>query len=136
MPTPRKSIAELKLSGTYQTHKARYEHRLNPVSTVLSPIGAAPRHLATLERAVWAEVVKNAPEGLLGRPDRIVLEVASRLIVKLRTGEYRPSDVGALLNVLTKLGLTPAARRKLNLEPPVTVEPTTKSPWDELDELD
>jgi hypothetical protein len=136
MPKPRKSIQELMLSGTYQVNKRRYEHRLNPVATVQLPVGTAPRHLQATERAVWAEVVRSAPEGLLGRPDRIVLEVAARLIVKMRTGEYKPSDVGALLNVLTKLGLTPVSRRKLNLEPPVTVEPVTKSPWDELAELD
>jgi hypothetical protein len=57
----------------------------------------------------------------------------------MRTGEYKPSDVGALLNVLTKLGLTPTSRRKLNLEPPVTVEPTQTEEdkrWAELDQLD
>jgi hypothetical protein len=65
--------------------------------------------------------------------------LATRLIVKMRTGEYKPSDVGALLNVLTKLGLTPTSRRKLNLEPPVTVEPTQTEEdkrWAELDQLD
>src|SRR5258707_343216 len=113
MPKPRKSIQELMLSGTYQMNKRRYEHRLNPVSTVQLPIGTAPRHLQAIERVVWAEIVRSAPEGLLGRPDRIVLEVATRLIVKLRSGEYRPSDVGALLNVLGKLGMTPAARQKM-----------------------
>ena len=32
MPTPRKSIELLKLSGTYQQNKARYAHRLTHCS--------------------------------------------------------------------------------------------------------
>jgi phage terminase small subunit len=140
MPIARKSLAELQLSGTYQRNKRKYDDRLNPVATILPPIGTAPRHLQATERAVWAEVVRSAPEGLLGRPDRIALEVATRLIVKMRTGDYKPSDVGALLNVFTKLGMTPAARQKLNLQPPAT--PATseltaeEKVWAELDALD
>lgn len=136
MPIARKSLAELQLSGTYQRNKRKYDERLNLVPVITAPIGTAPRHLQAIERAVWAEVVRNAPEGLLGRPDRIVLEVASRLIAKIRTAEYKPSDVSALLNVLNKLGMNPAARQKLRLEPPPTPEPKEKSAWDELDDLD
>jgi hypothetical protein len=83
------------------------------------PIGATPRHLQAIERAAWTEAVKNVPQGLLGRPDRIILEVASRLIARMRTGEMKPSELGVLLHVLNKLGMNPTARQKLNLEPPV-----------------
>jgi phage terminase small subunit len=138
MPTPRKSIEQLKLTGTYQMNKARYEHRLNPVPTIQLPVGRPPAHLPALERAVWAEVVRSVPEGLLGRPDRLVLEVATRLIIKMRTGAAKPSEVGALLNVLAKLGMTPAARLKMNLQPLdiPTESNAEKNAWDELDELD
>jgi hypothetical protein len=139
MPIARKSLAELQLSGTYQRNKKKYDERLNLVPLIQLPIGGAPRHLQAIERAVWAEIVKNAPVGLLGRPDRIILEVAARLIPRMRTGDLKPSELGVLLNVLNRLGMNPAARQKLNLEPPAEpaseVETEEQRIWRELDEL-
>jgi hypothetical protein len=84
-------------------------------------------------------VVKNAPQGLLGRPDRIVLEIASRLIPRMRAGDLKPSELGVLLNILNKLGMNPTARQKLNLEPPAEpaseIETEQERIWRELDEL-
>jgi len=136
MARPRKSIAELQLTGTYQAHPGRYKAVSATKPIIKLPIGVAPKHLQATERAIWVEVVKNAPEGLLGRPDRLVLEIATRMIAKIRTGEFKASDVGHTMRILSKLGMDPAARQKLNLEPPATPQPDTKSPWDELDELD
>jgi phage terminase small subunit len=139
MPIARKSLAELKLSGTYERNRKKYDTRLNLVPVITAPIGTAPRHLQATERAVWAEVIRSAPIGLLGRPDRIILEVASRLIPRMRAGDLKPSELGVLLNILNKLGMNPTARQKLNLEP---AEPANSSQtaeekaWADLDELD
>jgi len=139
MARPRKSIAELQLTGTYQAHPGRYKAISASKPIIKLPIGKAPTHLQTTERAIWAEVVRNAPEGLLGRPDRIVLEVATRLIAKIRTGEFKASDVGHTVRILAKLGMDPASRQKLNLQPlhPANPEPTAEEKaWAELAELD
>jgi phage terminase small subunit len=137
MPTPRKTIAELVLSGTYQQNKKRYESRLAPQATVQLPVGRAPSHLLATERAIWAEVVKSAPEGLLGRPDRLIVEVACKFIARMRSSDLKVSELNALVNVLAKLGMDPHSRKKMHYEPPVKVDTAVKGDaWDELDELD
>jgi hypothetical protein len=141
MPTPKKTLAELKLSGTFQQNKRRYEHLTNPVATVQLPIGRPPAHLATTERAVWAELVRVAHPGLLTRSDRLLMEVAAKLIVRMRTLDVKTSELNALMNVLARMGMTPAARLKMNLQPlELPASPSTKSEedaaWDALDELD
>jgi phage terminase small subunit len=136
MPTPRKSLSELKLSGTYQMNKARYKRLTDPVGVISLPVGRPPGHLLDAERTIWAEVVKNAPEGLLGRPDRIIIEVCCKLIAQMRTADLKISELNALISTLSKLGMDPASRKKMNFQPPLPAEPIEKSAWDELDELD
>ena len=140
MPTPKKTLAELQLSGTYQQNKKRYEHLTNPVATIQLPVGRPPVHLGAAEKAAWAELVRVAHPGLLGRSDRLILEIASKLIVRMRTSDVKTSELNALLAVLAKMGMTPAARLKMNLQPlELPSKPKEKDPWDEfasLDELD
>jgi phage terminase small subunit len=140
MPTPKKTLAELKLSGTFQQNKRRYEHLTNPVATIQLPIGRPPAHLQAAEKAVWAELVRVAHSGLLSRSDRLILEIAAKLIIRMRTSDAKTSEFNALLSVLAKMGMTPAARLKMNLQPLELPASPTKSEqdktWDALDELD
>ena len=83
--------------------------------------------------------MRVAHPGLLARSDRLGLEVATKLVIRMRTTDAKTSEVNALMNVLAKLGMTPAARLKMNLQPLdlPTPEPTAQTnPWDALDELD
>jgi|ERR1700678_718556 len=141
MPTPKRTLAELKLSGTYQQNKKRYDHLANPVVTIQLPIGRPPVHLQAAEKAAWAELVRVAHPGLLTRSDRLILEIAAKLIVRMRTSDAKTSEFNALLGVLAKLGMTPAARLKMNLQPlELTANPPKQTEeeklWDALDELD
>jgi hypothetical protein len=57
----------------------------------------------------------------------------------MRTTDAKTSEQNALMNVLAKLGMTPAARLKMNLLPLdlPTPEPTKEhDPWAEIDPLD
>ena len=117
MPTPKKSLAELQLSGTYQQNKKRYEHLKNPIATIQLPVGRPLAHLPAVEKAAWAELVRQAHPGLLARSDRLFLEIAAKLIVRMRTTDAKTSEFNALLSVLAKLGMTPAARLKMDLQP-------------------
>jgi phage terminase small subunit len=138
MPTPRKSLSQLAASGTLGKNLGRYQSRIAAQPNIIRPVGKAPPHLSTGERAVWAELVRAAPPGLLQRSDRLILEVLSRLVVRMRAADPKTSELNALVNVLTKMGLTPVDRTKLNLESPP--EPSVKSAedarWAELEELD
>jgi phage terminase small subunit len=138
MPTPRKSLSQLAASGTLGKNLGRYQSRLAAQPNFIRPVGKAPPHLPAVERAVWAELVRGAPPGLLQRSDRLILEVLSRLVVRMRTSDPKTSELNCLINVLSRMGLTPLDRTKLNLESPP--EPSAKAAedarWAELDELD
>ena len=142
MPTPPKSIAALKLSGTFQRNPARYKDRDNPVLTdktlPKTPLGSVPTHLPAPERAIWAEVVKAAPKGLLSRSHRVAVEVLVGLIAKLRAGTIKPGEVNTLLTTLSKFGLSPEAVPEPVPEPlPASTEKTAEQlAWDELDQFD
>jgi hypothetical protein len=141
MPTPKKTLAELQLSGAYQQNKKRYEHLTNPVVTIQLPIGRPPAHLEAAEKGAWAELVRTAHPGLLARSDRLCLEIAAKLIVRMRTSDAKTSELNALMTVLAKMGMTPAARLKMNLQPlELPTKPTDKTEedklWDQLAELD
>jgi hypothetical protein len=146
MPTPRKSIEELKLSGTYQMNKSRYKHLLDvpkPIKVApKSPLGKAPAHLGGPERTIWAEVVKAAPKGRLTRSHRVAVEVLVGLITKLRGGTIKPGEVNTLLATLTKFGLSPeTVSEPIQESEPESPEKTAEElaeqlAWDALDELD
>lgn len=88
--------------------------------------------------AIWAEVVKAAPKGLLTRSHRVAVEVLVGLITKLRAGTIKPGEVNTLLSTLSKFGLSPETITEQIPEP--QPESTEKTPeqlaWDALDELD
>jgi hypothetical protein len=62
-------------------------------------------------------LVRIAHPGLLARSDRLILEIAAKLVIRMRTTDAKTSELNALLNVLAKLGMTPASRLKMNLLP-------------------
>jgi hypothetical protein len=72
-------------------------------------------HLSPAERLVWAELVRIAHPGLLARSDRLILEIAAKLVIRMRTTDAKTSELNALMKVLAKLGMTLAARLKMNL---------------------
>jgi hypothetical protein len=138
MPKPRKTLEELDQSGTLRHNLSRYQGRIAARMTVSAPIGTAPRHLLAPERAIWAEIVKIAPSAALTKSDRVFVEIIVRLIAKMRSGDFRTSDLNALVAVLAKAGMTPADRLHLDLQP--IPEPSTQcaedAAWEALDELD
>jgi hypothetical protein len=108
------------------------------VGSIAAPLGIAPRHLPALERNIWAEVVRIAPPNLLTKSDRIIVEIAVRLIARMRVGDYKTSDLNALSSVLAKIGFSPIDRIKMSLEPmpAPSVITAEDEAWDELAQLD
>jgi|GEM_PF-2351003 len=116
MPTPRKSLAQLAASGTLARHSGRYKSRLAAVPTIIHPPGRAPAHLNLDQKTVWAEIIRTAPQGVLMKSDRIIVEVLVRLLLKVRTTDGSTAEFNAIANVLGKLGMTPASRLSMNVE--------------------
>lgn len=89
----------------------------------------APRHLGIAERAMWKDIVKRVPDGVLTNSDVYVVELCAVLMVQFR--EEGPKEMGAslmtrLTSELKQLGLSPSGRASLQ------IEPEKKSSFDEF----
>ncbi|WP_433963651.1 hypothetical protein [Tunturiibacter gelidiferens] len=132
MPAHRKSIEAHELSGAIAKNPKRFTQR-KAEPRPASAIGPAPKHLNKEEKAVWKEIVDCAPAGSLGSSDRIILEVVCRLTQAFRSGTLsRASEVAQLMNGLGRLGLSPADRAKLNVEPDQSSKPAESDPYNFL----
>ncbi len=131
MGRPRKSLNELSLNGALQNRPGRYADRINPPAVIIQPIGRPPTHLTSEQRTVWAELVRQAPVGMLTKHDRLSLEVAVHLVLRLRSGHAKNAEVTSLSAALASLGMTPSSRRRMNYEAPVIAEPVPEEddPW-------
>jgi hypothetical protein len=137
MPARRKSISELVQSGTFGRNPARYRNRAAAQAAPQPPLGRVPKHLSATEKSIWTEIASDAPRGQLVRGDRLCLELAVRLVLRLRTTQPKPSEIRLLATLLAKLGLTPQDRARMDL--PVTEPPPSGAEaekWAALDELD
>jgi phage terminase small subunit len=135
MPKQRKNLQQLAESGTLVRNSGRYAGRAAAATAPFKSLGKPPGHLPPTESAVWRELSKAAPAGHLQNSDRFFVELCCRLIVRMRTGCFKPSENNSLANILSKLALNPVDRAKLNLLP--TASPTRKSEQDKLwDSLD
>jgi hypothetical protein len=101
---PRKSLQELKLSGTYAQNKKRYEARPDALTPApVRPLGRAPSYLTKEERACWKEIAGSGADAVLSFGDRLALEVVSKLLAKSRREELKPSQLSSLSKQLEKL---------------------------------
>lgn len=110
MPAIRKPTEVLMLNGAFAKNKSR-SRPVGPKSE--NPIGDPPGHLTAEERKVWRELVHNAPHDVLTATDRIILELAVRQTIKMRSGDATSNDLSLLSSSLSKLGWTPADRSKV-----------------------
>jgi hypothetical protein len=119
-----------KIKGTAKKHPERMRARENePENT--NPLGEPPKHLTRPERSAWDEISRQAIEGVLGEADRIAVELAACLLVKMRgqkiivdpkTGKRKktrpgPQDHNQFFKYLSQFGMLPADRSKLSIPP-------------------
>ncbi len=117
MPPKRMTRAELSFSGALKRNPGRYANRGN-ASTTLAPLGYAPKHLSAELKTLWRQLLKLAPAGLLTVADEFSVELAVRAIHRSRTAAMTASELSTLVNLLGKLGMTPADRSRLDIAPP------------------
>lgn len=122
-PQPRE-LAELK--GATRQNPQRYRKE---VPAVEQPLGQAPEHLGAKAKETWFELAGLAPTGVLKGSDRVMLEVASVLLVSFRSDpdEFPASKMTHLIGILARLGMSPADRQKLGTE-----KPPEGNPFDEF----
>ena len=99
------------LNGSFIHNPQRRPKSAPPKS--LRALGQPPGYLSEDERALWGEIVENAPAGVLTSGDRHVVETLSLLLAKQRRREATSSDVAQLMKGLSSCGLTPADRSRV-----------------------
>lgn len=101
---------------------ARGAYKKNPNRTRVDVVdgrelGAPPEHLDEAGRAAWLELAGNATPDTLSRADRVALELTTRLLLKMRSGEAKAAELTLLAGQLAKFGCTPADRTRVTAIP-------------------
>ena len=111
MARSRVPMAKAAVTGADTKHPGRFVDRKTPKRT--RPLGEPYAHLNDAQRLVWLELAADWP--WLRRHDRVVLEMACRLIARMRSEpEFGVSAMQALSSILSKLGATPADVTKVS----------------------
>jgi len=117
MSRPRTPTKILEARGTFRKNPAR---KREGEPEVKDPLGAPPEILSPEEVSAWMEVADMTPMGVLTRADRLEVEFAARLVVKIRAN-FDKVNITALRHlhtVLGKFGMNPSDRSKLSIEKP------------------
>lgn len=110
MPARRKSADILTLSGAIKHNGKRYlGRRLEPKDA--DALGEPPMHLTKDERACWRYIADCAPDNVLHKRDRVMVEQASCLLAYVRArgmANVKTAYVTRLELCLGRLGLSPS----------------------------
>lgn len=106
-------------SGAMERNPQRYADRQNAPKPE-GPLGDPPNHFDETQRDLWNEIVGTVPALVLTSADRLLVEVTTMLLGKLRMGIIKPVEIGHLRACLGSMGLTPADRTRVTK----TDEPT------------
>jgi len=121
MSRPRLPQQVAKVTGAVAKNAGRFEGRSSPR---VKSLGPAPKRFTKEQKAIWDEF--NADYPWLGRSDRGIVEVATRLTDLMRThGAETPVAVYAQMRMtLGQMGGTPVDRSKVNAPEEDEIDPT------------
>lgn len=98
------------------------------------PLGEPPERFlqrgGKAKLAIWQEVVRALPPGVITESDRFTLEIVVELLNDLRKGRITGAGMSSLQRGLASLGMTPADRSKVGVGG--GGKPKEESPWDRL----
>lgn len=125
MARPRKPTAVLKLTGAFKKDPQRKRlHEPKPTGS----LGDPPADFDDYLKALWRDLVRMVPAGVLTNADRWLVELACRTMRDVKKGTALASERNLLLSCLSRMGLTPADRSKIAV-------PKEKEELDELAQL-
>jgi phage terminase small subunit len=92
------------------------------------PIGKPPKDFDPIHKAMWKRIVSETHSGVLCYADRLWIEMTVRLAVQMRNGSISNQGMGQLQVCLSKLGMNPADRSRVQttLEQVEPDEPVSK----------
>jgi hypothetical protein len=128
MPQRRVSTKVLKERGAYLRNPKRAAARAREPKYT-GPLGDPPEKMSAAHKALWAELSAIVPSGVAEKSDRWMFEVLVCLMADFRKGVARGGEVSQLLNLLAKLGMTPADRSRVAVNAPSSRQ---KDKWAEF----
>lgn len=130
MTRPRLATSILDARGSFKDHPERKRKRDGEPEN-MPELSKSPRGFTPQERAIWREFTKCMHKGAVFEPDRYIVELAVRLITKMRNNwdEMTAAEMGRLQGALGQLGMSPAERSKLNV---LKKPESAKDPWSDL----
>lgn len=125
MARPRTPTNVLDARGAFKKNPQRARPD-EPEST--EDVGDPPESFDADQRAAWNEFVKTCHVGVLGKADRIALEIASVLLADFR---FNPVGMPAaklarLDSMIARFGMTPSDRSKVKVPKKEAVNPFAK----------
>jgi len=110
------------LNGSFDQHPERRKERaLEPKPEGL--LGPPPASFSEADYTgkrllvIWNEIVSQCPPGVLTFADRMHVELACRLMHRIRTSTAKSGDYSRLDALLGKMGMNPADRSKVSIMP-------------------
>ena len=83
---------------------------------VIEPLGDPPAGWAGGAKALWHEIVECAPNGVVTKADRHLVEIAVRLLAQIRgDAEVNAATVTQFRQCLGEMGMTPSGRARLSV---------------------
>ena len=83
---------------------------------IIEPLGGPPAGWQAGAKALWHEMVGCAPDGVLTKADRHLIEVAVRLLAQIRAdADVKAASVSQFRACLSEMGMTPSARARLSV---------------------
>lgn len=113
MPGLRKPNEIHELTGAFANHPERKRARANTMKRSPHPLGNPPKAFEADEAACWAELQDIIPPGVLCRSDRWIVELASKLMARLRRGKINAAEIGRLMQAIALMGGSPADRSRV-----------------------
>jgi len=107
---PRKPTAVLELTGAFQKDPQR-KRPYEPQPT--GSLGEPPVDFDDVLKALWRDLVRMVPPGVLTNADRWLVELACRTMREVKSGQALAAEKNLLLSCLSRMGLTPADRSKI-----------------------
>jgi hypothetical protein len=109
MGRPRKPTELLRLSGAYKNHPGRAADRVDePIPH--GELGNPPSFFTDEQLAVWDQIVRDCPPGVLKITDTFAVEMAVYAVLKVRRGDGSAADLAQAKAMLSQFGMTPSSR--------------------------
>jgi hypothetical protein len=126
MGRPRKPTQLHELSGAFEKDPQRKRARAQEPKSE-DPIGPPPQHWDVPDgalrcqefqrlRAIWEELVVQAPSGVLSSADRVHLEIICGLVDKYRRNLLRDAGLKTLNKMMGEIALNAGARSRFTVK--------------------